>query len=203
MGIYAQTPGRMTRQVLSDLFIVGWIFLMCQGGFAVRDAVQGLSEPVQAMTSSARNLGKELGQAQKSAQQIPGVGNEVSNSLKQVQRSNASIATFGEQQLAAISQLSVILGLVTAIVPAAIAVALWLPIRLRFIRRMQAARMLVSSAPDLELFALRALARQPLKALDRISQDPAGSWRRGDLRVINKLAALELRSLGLRPPYGR
>jgi hypothetical protein len=203
MGIYAQTPGRMTRQVLSDVFIVGWIFLMCQGGFAVRDAVQGLAEPVQAMTSSARNLGKELGEAQKAAQQIPAVGNQVGNSLRQVQRSNASIATFGEQQLSAISRMSIILGLITAIIPSAVALVLWLPIRLRFIRRMRAAQLLVSSAPDLEIFALRALTRQPLKALDRISPDPAGSWRRGDLRVINKLAALELRSLGLRPPYSR
>ncbi|MGL5830149.1 MAG: hypothetical protein ACRC0L_11350 [Angustibacter sp.] len=203
MGIYAQTPGRRTRQVLADLFIIGWIFLAFQGGFAVREAVQGLSRPVSAMTESARSLGKDLGAAEKSAAQIPGVGNEVSNSLRQVQRSNAAVATFGEQQLSAISQLALILGLLTAIIPIAVAVAIWLPIRLRFIRRLRAAQQLIDSAPDLEIFALRALARQPLKALDRINRDPAGSWRRGDLRVINKLAALELRSLGLRPPYGR
>jgi hypothetical protein len=52
---------------------------------------------------------------------------------------------------------------------------------------------------DLELFALRALANRPLRELYRVTPDPAGALRAGDYAG---LAALELRSLGLRaePP---
>jgi len=47
--------------------------------------------------------------------------------------------------------------------------------------------------------ALQSMARQPLHLLARISDDPAGAWRRGDQAVIAELASLELRSEGLAP----
>jgi hypothetical protein len=44
------------------------------------------------------------------------------------------------------------------------------------------------------------MTHQPLHVLARIDDDPAGAWRRGDAWVIDRLAGLELRSAGLRPP---
>ena len=58
----------------------------------------------------------------------------------------------------------------------------------------------VDANEDLDLFALRAMARQPLHVLARISDDPAGAWRRQDRRVVHALATLELKEEGLRPP---
>lgn len=43
----------------------------------------------------------------------------------------------------------------------------------------------------------RALA---VHVLARVSDDPAGAWRDRDPAVIARLAELELRSVGLRPP---
>ena len=80
---------------------------------------------------------------------------------------------------------------------------LWVPIRIAFVRRAAAAQRFVDADEDLDLFALRALARQPLHVLARIDDDPAGAWRRGDQPVIHALAALELREEGLRPPARR
>ena len=54
--------------------------------------------------------------------------------------------------------------------------------------------------PDLDLFALRALAHQPLHRLARISDDPAGACRRGERATVVALARLELSEVGLRPP---
>ena len=56
------------------------------------------------------------------------------------------------------------------------------------------------AAEDLDLFALRALSRQPMHRLARISDDPAGAWRRRDPAVVRRLAELELRTVGLKPP---
>ena len=56
---------------------------------------------------------------------------------------------------------------------------------------------------DLDLFALRAMAHQPLHVLARVDPDPAGAWRRGEPDVVDRLARLELRSAGLRPPGRR
>ena len=44
-------------------------------------------------------------------------------------------------------------------------------------------------APDLDLFALRAMANQPMHVLAAISDDPVRAWRSGDRRVIDALAA--------------
>ena len=52
---------------------------------------------------------------------------------------------------------------------------------------------------DLDLFALRALAHQPLHRLAAISDDPARAWREQDADLVGRLAALELRDAGLRP----
>ena len=61
-------------------------------------------------------------------------------------------------------------------------------------------RRVLDAAPDLELFALRAMANQPMPRLARISPDPVGAWRRGEPDVVRALATLELRDSGLRPP---
>jgi hypothetical protein len=53
---------------------------------------------------------------------------------------------------------------------------------------------------DLDLFALRALARQPLTALARLHPDAADAWRRRDPEAVRALADLELRACGLKAP---
>jgi hypothetical protein len=46
------------------------------------------------------------------------------------------------------------------------------------------------------------MANQPMPRLARVSDDPAGAWRRGDRDIIRALALLELKEAGLRPPPG-
>jgi hypothetical protein len=84
-----------------------------------------------------------------------------------------------------------------AAIPILIALAVYLPPRWRFVREATAGRRFVDSSDDLDLFALRALTRQPLHRLARICDDPAGAWRRGEQEVVRELAALELRDSGL------
>ncbi|MFY1621377.1 hypothetical protein ACN269_34425, partial [Micromonospora sp. WMMD736] len=57
---------------------------------------------------------------------------------------------------------------------------------------------LASTVAGEQLLALRALANRPLAKLAEVSPDPAGAWRREDPQVIRGLAALELRSAGVR-----
>ncbi|HEX5970268.1 MAG TPA: hypothetical protein VFY88_17460, partial [Intrasporangium sp.] len=87
-------------------------------------------------------------------------------------------------------------------VPIIIVAGVWLWFRVRFVRSATTAQRFIDSNDDLDLFALRALANQPLTALARISDDPAGAWRRGEPGVIRALATLGLHDEGLRPPPG-
>ena len=84
--------------------------------------------------------------------------------------------------------------------PILIVGATWLVLRLRFVRRASAAQRFIDAEPDLDLFALRAMANQPMPRLAKISDDPAGAWRRGDLDVIHALAGLELADGGCAHP---
>ena len=89
-----------------------------------------------------------------------------------------------------------------------VVLAVYLPLRWRFVREATAGRRFLEGTSDpathlerrLDLFALRALSRHPLHRLARVSDDPAGAWRRGDPDVVHALASLELRSTGLRVP---
>jgi hypothetical protein len=74
----------------------------------------------------------------------------------------------------------------------------WLPLRVRYARLTRSA--VTARAVDTDLLALRAITRRPVRRLLRISPDPAAAWRRDDRDVVRALAALELRSLGLRSP---
>jgi hypothetical protein len=79
-------------------------------------------------------------------------------------------------------------------------VVLYLPRRWRFVRDATAGASFVDAAEDLDLFALRALCRQPMHVLAKIRDDPAGGWRARDPEVVTALAALELRDCGLSVP---
>jgi hypothetical protein len=75
---------------------------------------------------------------------------------------------------------------------------LWLVPRIRFARRATRAKALVRAGAGLDLLALRALTNQKLSDLATIDRDAMGAWRRGDAAVMQRLAALELQSSGVR-----
>jgi hypothetical protein len=86
------------------------------------------------------------------------------------------------------------------VVPIGLASSRYVPARVRFVRESSAGQRMLNTRADLELFATRALAHQPLHLLARISPDPAGAVRRQEWPVIHALADLELRVSGLRMP---
>jgi hypothetical protein len=87
-----------------------------------------------------------------------------------------------------------------AAVPILVALLGYLPRRWRFVREATAGQRFVDSSADLDLFALRAMANQPMHRLARISTDPVRAWRSGDSEVVRALAVLELKDAGLSPP---
>jgi hypothetical protein len=131
---------------------------------------------------------------------IPVVGDQARAPFDEAAAASDRLAEVGQAQVRAVERLAWWLGLSVAAIPALLAVALHVPRRVRFVRSATAGARFVDADADLDLFALRALGRQPLHVLARISDDPAGAWRRGDRAVTDRLAELELRAAGLRPP---
>jgi hypothetical protein len=75
-------------------------------------------------------------------------------------------------QVVSIERLALIVGWLVFLIPVATVVAFWLPRRIRFYRQAHASQIFLDSLADLDLFALRAMAAQPLYVLAEISDDP-------------------------------
>lgn len=203
MKFYATTPARHATQVVGDLLLLVWVYLAVRAGRAVYEATLSLADPGRRLEDAGRRLGAGLGDAADRLGGLPVVGADVRQPLDEAARAAGALVRAGQQQQSAVGRLAVLLGVLIAAVPILLAVLSWVPARLRFARRAGAAQRFIDSDRDLDLFALRAMANQPMHVLARVSPDPAGAWRRGDTAVIRELAVLELRSVGLRPPPAR
>ncbi len=202
MSLYAELPARRARQLLGDALCVGWILAWIWLGTRLHELTLALGAPGRITESAATTLGDRLVGAGDKVSEIPLVGDGVAVPFREAAQASDSLADAGRAQVEAVTTFAWWLAVLVALVPIVVVVVFYLPVRWRFARRAAAGRRLVDSAADLDLFALRAMTHQPLHVLERISDDPAGAWRAGDRAVIDRLAALELASSGLRPPTG-
>lgn len=200
MKLYADTEGRRSLQMLGDLLLVGWVYLWVQLALVVRDATLSLARPGEELAEAGSGLANRLRDAGETVGGIPLVGDEAQAPFDGAGGAADRIAAAGQSQVEAVTTLAFWLGLAVGAIPVLLALAVHLPLRWRFVREATAGRRFVDSSDDLDLFALRAMSRQPLHRLARISDDPAGAWRRGDRDVIHALASLELRDTGLALP---
>ena len=203
MTLYSDLPARRAAQVAADVVILAWIVLWALLGHAVHDATLQLAEPGHRVEAASTSLADRLDQTGNAVGDLPVVGGTAAEPLQQAGKAAGQLADAGRAQVRAVERLARWLGWSVALIPILGALLLHLPPRIRFVRRAAAGRALVDSAADLDLFALRALAHQPLRRLAAISDDPAAAWRERDPEVVDRLAALELATVGLRPPRQR
>ncbi|MCB0915155.1 MAG: hypothetical protein H6525_02815 [Actinobacteria bacterium] len=205
MKIYADTGPRRARQITSDVLFVLWCGLWVWLAVRLHALIVPLAAPGEKLTEVGDSLTDNMASAGQAVGGLPFVGDEIREPFDRVSQAGQSLADAGRGQQEVVERLALFLPLALAFLAISVLLAVWLPLRLRFISRATAAERYLHVADDVDLFALRALARQPLTALLRIDADPAAAWRRGDPAVITALADLELASEGIRrpPPGGR
>lgn len=199
MTLYADTPGRRTFQLVVDLLFVAWLVMWAWVGLAVHDGTMALAAPGRQTDESASAMAGQLRDAGGRLDDVPIIGDEVATPFDKAADASDGLAAAGRSSVEAVEKLALVLGLSIALIPILVVTAFYLPGRLRFIREATAGRRFIDSVDDLDLFALRALAHQPMRVLAKVSNDPAGDWRRRDPDVMRRLAELELRDVGLRP----
>ncbi len=202
MILYAARPGRRMRQVTADVLTAIWIAGWWVAATAARAAVLLLADPSRAMAGAALRIRDGLGDAAATAGRLPAVGSDLRAPLDRAAAGVDEILAAANAQVAAVENLGLITAVVVFLAPVGLWLAVWLPRRVRFIRNAAAGAALVDSSADLDLFALRAMARLPLATLARVSDDPVRAWRDGDRQVIDALADLALADEGLRRPAG-
>ncbi len=219
--LYADSPGRRSRQVVADLLVALWVILWSLVGRWVHDLIAALAAPALELRDAGTSIGQGLRSAGGRMTDLPLVGDRLAETFGQLAGAGDRVGGAGSSLADTIQQVAATLGLVAALGPMLSVVIPWLLLRARFVRLNRAARLLsrgpggAAGAPEssrrpydaahLELFALRALSNQSLTTLAKIHPDPVGAWRRGDPAVTEQLARLELRSAGvdLPPPHRR
>ena len=200
MKMYADSPARRTRQIIADLLVVLWLVFWVWAGWSVHESVQELTTPAERTRTAATGLAGSLRDTGDSLGGIPLIGDTAARPLDDAAGHAEDLADSSARGVDSINSLALKLGLGIALTPLLIVLAFFLPPRVAFIRDATAGQRFVDSTHDIDLFAMRALAHQPLHLLARISPDPAGAWRARDARVVAQLAALEMHDVGLRPP---
>ncbi|GAA2635830.1 MULTISPECIES: hypothetical protein [Streptomyces] len=201
MRVYAQTPARRNRQILADLIAVALVSAAVWFALAVHDAIMLLAEPGRRVESSGDSLATELGNAGDAASKVPFVGDLLQKPLQSAAGASTGIADAGQSLQDAVSQVATLVTVALIVLPVTVVLLLWLPARLRWIRRSIVMRRLLDAPGGADLLALRALTGR-LSDLAALPTPPGGladAWRRGDRQVIGDLSTLALRRAGLRP----
>jgi hypothetical protein len=195
--LYADRPRRVFGQLVGDLAALAWTVVWVRAGFAVHDAVLALAAPGRKLEDAGGALERNLRSAGETASRLPVVGDDLRTPFDAAAGAGRTLADAGRDQQALAASAALVLAAATVVVPLLLALW-WLARRVRWVREAGAAGRLVAGGADPALFALRALASQPLARLRAVSADPLSGWRDGDPEVVAALARLELARLGVR-----
>ncbi|MFJ8010378.1 hypothetical protein [Streptomyces fagopyri] len=200
MRLYAQTPARRSRQVFADLVAVVVITAVVKFALAVHDAILLLAEPGRKAQSAGDSLASGLGDAGHAASKVPLVGDSLSKPLQSAAEAGNGLSDAGQSLQDTVGHVATLTALALIAFPVALVLLLWLPARLRWVRRSATTRRLLDAPGGADLLALRALTG-PQRALAAVPVPPGGladAWRRGDQHVIADLSKVTLRQSGLR-----
>lgn len=199
MTWYARPSWRLVRQVMADLFVLGWAAGWWLVGRLVDGTIRALAVPARQVGQVTFDLQRNLGDAAEQAAGVPWVGANLRQPFDAMADTLNDLVVSANTQVDAIERVATLVGAVTFASPVLLLVVLWLPARLRFASRARAANELAQHPHGTELLALRALTNRPLRALAPVAADPMAAWRAGDPVVIGRLADLELEASGVRP----
>jgi len=198
MKFYSDFAAHRSRQisvdVLSVAFMAAWIWL----GVFVHSLVIGLTDFGVQMQQAGAGFRETMTDVGDNLGGVPLIGSGIRGPFDSASDAGATLEAAGASQQVAVQNLATGLGLAIAVLPVLAILVVWLVPRIRFARRASTAKRLVSAGAGVDLLALRALTTQRLTTLSAIDADPMAAWRRGDTAVMRSLAALELKSSGVR-----
>jgi hypothetical protein len=198
MKIYAELAPRRLRQLLADVLVIAWIGAGIWFADWLRDRAASLAEAGRKLEQTGTDLSDKFADAGDQARRAPGVGRIIARPFETGTDAADALVRAGQTYQDAIEGVGAVMASVVLVITFFVVLVGWLPPRARWVRRASVAARLRAEPAGRDLLALRALTSQPLRRLRNISDNPAGDWRAGDPATLTALAALELRSAGLR-----
>ncbi len=190
-------PARRAVHLIGDLVLVGWAIVWVVVAGIVRSTINALAVPVTALGNGTASLAGKMDAAAENLGQVAIVGEQLAAPFRPIAVSLREISAQAVEQVSAVEHAAVVVAVVVWLVPTLTLAIVYLPPRIRRARESAAARQYIDDHADLELFALRAMAKAPMTRIASISDDPVAAWRAGDATTIHQLANLELRRVGI------
>lgn len=185
-----------------DVGVVVWIVVWAALGVLtwhdIRSQMQLTSDVIKVGTA-VRDTGRALGVVGS----LPLIGGSIGDFAGKIETLGNEVLTSGQSSRAGIGQVAVVAGVAVGVLPAALVLFLYLPVRVRWRRQVKAiADSLPAFAGDPgfeQYLARRAVDALPWDTLYGLSKDPWRAIANGDFRAF---ADAELARLGLKRPGG-
>jgi hypothetical protein len=195
MKWYADRPVRLTRQLIADLLAAAWVAAWIWVATTAHDWVLELRAPGDGLVNAGGDIRDVFTNAADKARGVPLVGDDLSGALGNGTKAGETLIGVGNTQIGVVQDTAFWLQVALITIPVLFLLITWLPIRLNYARK-AANTAKLRNKPD--LLALRALTSLKPRDLAKFADDPAVSWRMGDIDVIEELARKQLAALGVR-----
>ncbi|MGM1030069.1 MAG: hypothetical protein ACQEWM_09415 [Actinomycetota bacterium] len=198
MQLYSSRPGQATWQAVGDVVAIGTIAAAVSVSQQVGAAISSLGAFGEQIETAGSGFSTTLGDAGEALAEVPFVGEGVAQPFRDASGSATDLAAAGTALSSAVDTLAATVATALWLLPVLLVVLLWIVPRLRFATRARATRALVRSQAGRDLLAMRALVGQPMAKVLRAVPDPVAALRTADEPAMRALAALELRTAGVR-----
>ncbi|WP_395694737.1 hypothetical protein [Nocardioides sp.] len=196
---YAATPDRRSRQVLTDLLVVGWLVVCLWLAHGVHGRFVDLADQVRRTETATSGISSGLTQAGDLLGQVPLVGSGIDDPFQAAAGASDRLGSASLDAADRTEQIGTWLSVLLVI-------GFFGPVGVPYGRRRyrsarEAGRIeLLARAPGgTDLLALRALTTLPVHDVAAAVPGAADGWRRGVPAVVQALAELQLREAGLDP----
>ena len=198
MQLYSSRPGVVIWQILSDVAAIATVAIAVWVSQQVQAAIASLGGFGRQIEDAGSGLATTMEDAGEALQQVPLVGDGIAQPFRDASGSADDLAVAGAALTSGIETLAAVVGTALWLLPTLLVAIAWLLPRLRFALRARASSRLAQTREGRDLLALRALTRQPMGKLLQAVPDPVAALRTADEPALSALAALELRSAGVR-----
>jgi hypothetical protein len=199
--LYPDEPAARNRTVGRDVLVVVLLVLFAWLGLRVHDDIASLGQLGAGVAQAGGSVKQGFGSAAGAVSGVPIVGGQLADGLRSAGASTGGNAvSLGHQGESDAHTAATIIGWLVFLLPTALVLQRFLPLRVAQVSRMSAAAQFLAGVEDPDrqrLLAERAAFSLPYGQLLRHSRDPLGDLQAGR---YEPLIAAVIEDAGIRPP---
>lgn len=183
MKLYPEVRARLAATVARDVAVVLLIAIFAWFGYQTYQAVDALTVLGSGVREAGTSLQQSFTNAADAVDGVPIVGDRLASALQSTGKGTGGrLVVLGQQGIDRVHRLALTIGLVMAALPTVLLLAFTLPGRLRQIRALTAASVVLQSPDDggrQRMVAMRAAFGLPYGTLLAYTKDPLGDLLEG------------------------